>query len=150
MIRERAAIPWDQATFSESAGAAGGGLKAGGEVHCLSRREGRVVVLDDDLPRLDPDPRVEPQVLDRLANCDRGPGRALRVVLVGLRDAERGHDRISGELLDDAAVLADGLGDGLEELVHTATHDLGVGRGDEPRGVDDVDEQDGGELALHG
>jgi len=126
-----------------------GRADARGEVHGLSRRKGRVVVLDDHLAGLDPDPRLEPEILDRLANRERRTGRTLRVVLVGLGNAECSHDRVSGELLDDPAVLPDGLGDGLEELVHTATHDLGVGRGDEPRGIDDVDEQDRCELPLH-
>ncbi|TML12044.1 MAG: hypothetical protein E6G31_10395, partial [Actinobacteria bacterium] len=37
----------------------------------------------------------------------------------------------------------------VEEPRDTATHDLGVARGDERRGVDEVDEQDRGEFALH-
>ena len=124
-------------------------LKAGGEVHGLPRRERRIVVLDDHLTGLDPDPCLEPEGLEGFANRERRTSRALRVVLVGLRNAERGHDRVAGELLDDPAVLPDGLGNRLEELVHAPTHDLGVGRGDEPGRVDDVDEQDRCELPLH-
>ena len=86
---------------------------------------------------------------DRVADRERRPGRALRVVLVRLRDAERGHHGVAGELLDDAAVLLDALRDHVEELRHAAPHDLRVGAGDEPCRVDDVDEQHRCELSLH-
>ena len=66
-----------------------------------------------------------------------------------LRHAESGHHGITGELLDDAAVLPHALRDGLEELVYAAPHDLRVGAGDELCRVDDVDEQHRCELALH-
>ena len=119
------------------------------QVDRLTRRERRVRAVDDDLAGLDPDPGLELEVVDRFAHGQRCSHGSLRVVLVRLRDAERGHDGIPGELLDDAAVLRHALRDRLEELVHAAPHDLRIGSGDEPCRVDDVDEQHRCELALH-
>ena len=72
-----------------------------------------------------------------------------RVVLVRLRNAERGENGVAGELLDDAAVQRDAVGDRLEELVDAAPHDLGIGARDDARRVDEVHEQDRRELSLH-
>ena len=58
----------------------------------------------------------ELEVVDRFAHGERRSRGSLRVVLVRLRDAERGHDGVAGELLDDAAVLRHALRDRLEEL----------------------------------
>ena len=54
--------------------------------------------------------------VDGVAHREGCAGRPLRVVLVGLRHAERGHHGVAGELLDDAAVLGDAVRDLLEEL----------------------------------
>jgi len=78
-----------------------------------------------------------------------GANGALGVVLVRLRDAEGRHHGVAGELLDDAAVRGDAVRDALEVGLDTATHDLGIGTGDERRRVDEIDEQDRGELAFH-
>ena len=69
------------------------------------------------------------ELVDRVAHGERCSRGALRVVLVRLRNAERGHDGVAGELLDDAAVLDDALRDRLEELRDAATHDLRIGSG---------------------
>ena len=90
-----------------------------------------------------------PSSRDRLAHRERCAGRAMRVVLVRLRHAERGENGVACELLDDPAVLRDAVRDRLEEPVDAPAHDLGVGARDEARGVHDVDEQDRCELALH-
>ena len=82
-------------------------LEPRGEVHGLARRERRLGVVDDDLARLDADARLELELVDGLAHRERGARRPLRVVLVRLRNAERGHHGVAGELLDDAAVLHD-------------------------------------------
>jgi len=74
---------------------------------------------------------------------------AHRVVLVRARDPERGHDGVADELLHRAAVRADAPRGAFEEPVDLAADDLGIGRGDERRGVDDVDEEDGRELPFH-
>ena len=124
-------------------------LESRREVDGLAGDEGRVGVLDDDLSRLDPDPRLEPELADRVAHGERGLGRALRVVLVRLRHAERGEDGVPGELLDDPAVEHHAVGDHVEEAVDPPPHDLGVATRDEARRVDDVDEQHCCELSLH-
>src|SRR5206468_12852838 len=77
------------------------------EVDGLARRERRLSAVDDHLARLDTDPGLQLEVVHCLLHRESRPDRALRVVLVGLWDAERGHDRVAGELLDDAAVLLD-------------------------------------------
>ena len=125
-------------------------LQPRGEVHRLACREGRFGVVDDDLARLDADPRLELEIVNRCAHRERCARSAQGVVLVCLRDAERGHHGIARELLDDAAMLDDARRDHLEERIDTTANDLGVGPRHQTRGVDDVDEQNGCELALHG
>ena len=78
-----------------------------------------------------------------------GADGALGVVLVRLRDAERGHDGVAGELLDDAAVRGDAVRDVLEERVDAPADDLGIARGDELGRADEIDEEHGRELPLH-
>ena len=107
------------------------------------------VVVDDDLARLDPDPRLEPERVHRFEDPDRGSHGALGVVLVRLRDPEGGEHGVAGELLHDAAVRGHAVRDPVEEARHAAADDLGVGRGDERGRADEIDEQHGGELALH-
>ena len=119
------------------------------EVHRLARRECRLRAVDDDLAGLDPDAGLELELVHGRAHRERGARGAERVVLVRLRNAERGHHGVAGELLDDAAVLHDALRDGLEEPRDAAAHDLRVGARDEPGRVDDVDEQHRCELSLH-
>src|SRR5512132_17992 len=66
-----------------------------------------------------------------------------------LRDAERGHDGVAGELLDDSAVRDDAVLDAVEVLLHAAARHLWIGAGDESRGPHEVHEQDCGQLSLH-
>ncbi len=115
----------------------------------LAGDEGGIGVLDDDLARLDTDTRLDAELDDRLAHREGRTSRAQRVVLVRLRYAEGRENCVAGELLDDAAVDRHAVRDQLEEAVHAPPHDLGVGRGDEARRVDDVHEQHGCELPLH-
>jgi hypothetical protein len=98
---------------------------------------------------VDPDASLKPEVDHRLTHGERRPRRALCIVLVGLGNAERREDCVSGELLDDPAMLRDAVRHHLEELVHAAAHDLRVGTRHQARRVDDVDEQHCRELALH-
>ena len=79
-------------------------LKARGEVHRLAGHERGLDVLHDELAGLDPDPATPGRARDLLAHRERRASRALRVVLVRLRDTERGEHRVAGELLDDPAV----------------------------------------------
>ena len=77
-------------------------LQARREVHGFARGERRIRLVDDDLAGLDADAHLEVQLADGGAHPERSPRRALGVVLVRLRDAERREHRISRELLDDA------------------------------------------------
>ena len=59
-------------------------------------------------------------------HVERGVERALRIVLVGDRRAEHRHDGIAHELLHEAVVARDRLGEGLEQRVLERAHLLGV------------------------
>src|SRR5439155_3576665 len=69
---------------------------------------------DDRLARVNPHPHLQlkigiglVQVRDRFQDCEPRPYRPLSVVLVRHRSAAHGHDRVSDELLDRAAVALD-------------------------------------------
>ena len=94
--------------------------------HGLAGRERRFALVDDDFARLDPDARIEAELVDRLEHRERGTDRALGIVLVCLRDAERGHDGVPGEFLDGAAVGLDAALDAVEEPRHTTAGDLRI------------------------
>ena len=124
-------------------------LEPRGEIDGLAGREGRVAVVGDDLAGLDADAGFEAELLDAVERRDRRADGALGVVLVRERHAEGGHDGVAGELLDRPAVRDDAVRDLVEEAAHAPADDLGVGVVHELRGGDEVDEQHGGELALH-
>ena len=124
-------------------------LQPDSEVHRLARCERRLGVLDDHLTRLDADPCGKAERLDPGKDLERGAEGPFRMVLVRHGHAERSHHRIAGELLDDAAVLLDRLGDLLEVAVDPCAHDLRVGGCDERRRADQIDEDDGGDLPFH-
>ncbi len=124
-------------------------LQARREVDGFTGRERRVGALDDELAGLDPDARAKPELVDGLSHGQCRTRRSVRVVLVCLGNAKRGHHGVAGELLDDAPVDLDAVRNGLEELVHAPTHDFGIRRGHEPGRVDEVDEQHRCKLALH-
>ena len=73
-----------------------------------------VGVVDDDLARLDADPRLEIQLVHLLEHRKGGAHGALGVVLVRLRRPECRHHGIAGELLDRTAVPLDALRSALE------------------------------------
>ena len=127
----------------------GGLLEPGRQVDRLAGRERRLGVVGDDLAGLDPDPRLQPEPVHGIHDRDGRAHGPLGVVLVRLRDAERRHDRIAGELLDDAAVGRDAVRDVLEEGRHTATDDLRITCGDELGRADQIDEDDSCELPFH-
>ena len=106
-------------------------------------------VVGDDLAGLDADAGLELELAHGVEDAEGGAHGTLGVVLVGHRDAERGHDGVAGELLDDAAVLRHALRDVLEVLRDAAAHDLGVGARHQRRRPDQVDEHHRGELAFH-
>ena len=78
------------------------------------------------------------------------PHGALRVVVVRPWDAERRHHGVAGELLDGAAVALDAVGGTLEVARDPTPDDLRIGRLDQLGRIDQIDEDDGGELTLHG
>ena len=91
-----------------------------------------------------------PSSPDGVERREPGADGALGVVLVRLRDSERGHDGVARELLDDAAVRGHAVRDTLEELRHPPARDLGVCTGDQRRRIDEVDKEDGCQLSFHG
>jgi hypothetical protein len=127
----------------------GGLLQARGQGDRLASREGRLAVVGDYLAGLDPGASLELELLDRVHDREPRAHRSLGVVLVRLRDPERGHDRVPGKLLHDPAVRRHTVRDALEEGLDTAAHDLRIGPGNEAGRIDEVDEQDRGELAFH-
>ena len=124
-------------------------LQTGGDVDRLARRERRVAAVGDDLARLDPDAGLQCELVHGLEDQQRGANRPLRVVLVRLRDAERRHDGVAGELLHLAAVDLDAVRDELEEAVDLPPDHLGIGTRHQPGRIDQVHEHDGCQLALH-
>ena len=80
---------------------------------------------------------------------ERRPHGARRIVLVRPRDAEGRHHRVAGELLDRAAVQLDAPRRPVEVLVHAPPDDLRIGRRDQRRRIDEIDEQHARKLALH-
>ena len=125
-------------------------LEAGREVDGLPGDEGRVArLVDDELARLDADARHQAELVHGAAHRERRACGPLGVVLVRLRDPEGRENGVAGELLDDAAVERDAVGDALEELAHAAPHDLRIGAGDDAGRVDQVHEKDRRELSLH-
>ena len=124
-------------------------LQPRGHVHRLAGRERRVGVVGDHLARLEPHPGLEAERLHRVEDRERRAHAALGVVLVRLGDAERRHHGVAGELLDDPAVGDHAVRDAVEEPRHAAPHDLRIAGGNEPGGVDEVDEEDCRELPFH-
>ena len=124
-------------------------LEPSGERDGLAGGERGVAVLGDDLTRLDADPRLQLELFHGVEDPEARAHRALGVVLVRLRDPEGRHDRVTRELLDDPAVRGHAMRDLVEERLDAAAHDLGIRTGDQRGRIDEVDEQDRGELAFH-
>ena len=137
-------------------------LQAGGDVdrvpadHQVAAR-GRLAA-GDDVPCVDADPkpdvgsvtvahavgeRAEPR-LDGKRRADR----ALRVVVVRLRDPEHGQDRVTHELLGHPAVPLDLAVDELVELALEIADVLGIELLAERCGAGEVGEEDGDDAAL--
>ena len=103
----------------------------------------------DARAHLDPDAvrGVEPvvQAGERLAKLDRRPDGAQRVVLVHDGDPEGGHDRVTDELLDRAAVPLQHLAGGLVVARPDTAKRLGIEAFPQRRRICDVteDKRDG-------
>jgi hypothetical protein len=78
----------------------------------------------------------------RRPHVDGGAHRAQGVVVVGGRDPEDGHDRVSDEFLHRPAVALELSTDHLEVALHHGAHDLRIQRFAERRGVREIAEDD--------
>ena len=83
-----------------------------------------------------------PSAADRVDQLEGGPDGALGVVLVGDRGAPDGHDGITDELLDRAAVALDDLAGKVEVAAEELAHRLRVRLLGERREADEVGEED--------
>ena len=90
------------------------------------------------------------QLGERLAELGRGAHRPQRVVLVQLRDAEDGHDRVADELLHRPAVPLEHDRHLLEEAGHHPPQRLRVEPLAQRRRIRDVCEQDGDRAPTDG
>jgi len=124
-------------------------LQPRGHVDGGAGRERRFGLVDDDLAGFDADPRLELHLVHPVDDRERRADRSFGVVLVGLRDAEGGHDCVAGEFLHRAAVGLDAAGDAFEVGRHAPPDDLGVSPRDQVGVVDEVDEEDGRQLPFH-
>src|SRR6266516_2996322 len=124
-------------------------LQASGDVDRVARCKRRIAVVRDHLARLDSDPRLELELANGVENGEPCPDCAFGVVLVRLRDPERRHDCITGELLDDPAVRRDAVRDLVEELRNATANNFRVTPLDERGRLDEIGEQHGRKLPLH-
>src|SRR5262245_10370345 len=104
-------------------------LEAGCDVDRLARRERRISGAGHALARLDADARLQLELVDRIDDLERSADRALRVVLMRLRDSECGHHGVARELLDGSAMTLDAVRGAVEELRDAPAHDFRVARG---------------------
>ena len=103
---------------------------------------------DERLAAVDRGARPEPQLADRLERAQRRADSALRVVLVRDRRTEDGHHRVADELLDRAAEPLDFLLRVQVILAQPRANVLGVRGLGGRREADEIDEEDGDDLAL--
>ena len=130
-------------------------LEPGGDVDHVAgdERTAQARLPCDDLPGVHADAELEPPVEDRsqaLLHRERGMQGALSVVLERLRDAEDGHDRVAGELLDCSPGTADLVGHRLVEALEQHARSLRILLVGERRRADEVGEEHSGQLALGG
>ena len=137
-------------------------LQAGGDVdrvaadHQVAAR-GRLAACDD-VAGVDADAQTDvgsvarPDVVGERAEArvdgERGAHRALRVVVVRLRDPEHGQDRVAYELLGRPAVSLDLAVDELEELALELAELLGIEPLGERRRAGEVGKEDGDDAAF--
>ena len=95
----------------------------------------------DDLARLDPDPDLQAELLDRVDHPERRAHRPLGIVLVRDGHAEGRHHSVAGEPLHHTAVRDDAVLDLPEEPVQPRAHDLRVGARHELRRAHQIDEK---------
>ena len=94
-------------------------LESRSNVDRVSGDERLTLAADDDLARVDPDPRLQAVLRDRRTHLRRCTHRAESIVLMRHRDPEHRHDRIADELLDRATMTLDNRAQILEIAAHT-------------------------------
>ena len=131
-----------------------GGLADGVVVH------GQVVAdgAHHDLARIEPNPDQHLDAVaaahllgaaaDGVLHGERGVAGAHRVVLVGERRAEQGHDAVAQHLVDHAFVAVHRLHHGADRRIEQLMDALGVATSDQLERTLDVGEQHGDLLAL--
>ena len=93
-------------------------LEARSHVDRIAGHERLTLATDDDLTRVDPDPRLEAVRRDRDTHLRCCTHRPEGIVLVRHRDPENRHHRIADELLDGATVTLDDRAEILEIAAH--------------------------------
>ena len=112
-----------------------GGVDGVAGQHAISRPAGTFDV-DQDLARLHADAHRQRrlafgreaavQLGEDGLHLEANPNRPFRVVLVGLRNAEHGQDRIAHEFLEESFVAADLHRQPVEGAANDRLHDLGI------------------------
>ncbi len=124
-------------------------LQPRGDVDGVTRRE-PLLGARDHLAAADADPPLDAELGQGQLHLRRRLERAHGIVLVHGRQPEDRHHGVADELLDDAAVALDDRLHPLEVAREQGAKRLRVERLAERRRADDVAEQHGHDLALHG
>ena len=103
---------------------------------------------DERLARVDCDAYLEPVLDHCVSHGERGPHRALRVVLMRDRRAEDGHHRVADELLDRSAESLELVSRTRVVRRELRADVLGIGRLGMSRVADEVDEHDAHHLPF--
>ena len=140
-------------------------LHACGEVGGLAHRgvlhvEVAADRADDDLAGVDADPDLHVEALtapdllgvlrDRALHPEGRVAGAHRVVLVGHRRAEQGHDAVAHHLVDGALEAVDGFHQSLDDRVEQGAGVFRIAVDQQLEGALQVGEEDGDRLALTG
>ena len=115
-------------------------LESGSDIHGVAGHE-RLALASDDFAGVDADPNLELERRSSRLHLRSRPHCTQRVVLVGLRDAEDGHDGVADELLHGAAVPFDDRPHLLVVAPHQPPQGLRIDALAERRRADDVAEE---------
>ena len=123
-------------------------LEARSDVDRVSGDERLTLAADDDLARVDPDPRLEAVRRDRGTHLRCCTHRAESVVLVRHRDPETAMTASPTNFSTRATVTLDDRAEILEIPAHPRAQRLGIGRLAERRRPHEIAEENGDDLAL--
>ncbi len=123
-------------------------LEARSDIDRVAGDKRLTLATDDDLARVDPDPRLKAVLRDRGTHLRRCTHRPESVVLMRDRDSKNRHHRIADELLDRAAMPLDDRAKILEIPAHPPAQRFGIGRLAQRRRTHEIAEEDGDDLAL--